>query len=80
MNIDVSLGFLSTGDSECPGNNALKDQVAALRWVQNNIASFGGNPGSVTLVGQSAGAASIHLHMLSPASTGESMLTSGVAR
>ncbi|KAJ9592672.1 hypothetical protein L9F63_015644, partial [Diploptera punctata] len=64
------LGFLSTGDSVCPGNNGLKDQVAALRWVQDNIAAFGGNPGSVTLFGESAGGASTHYHMLSQASQG----------
>jgi hypothetical protein len=41
--------FLSTGDSEVPGNNGLKDQVMALRWVQQNIAQFGGDPGNVTI-------------------------------
>jgi juvenile-hormone esterase len=49
----------------------MKDQVAALRWVRHNIASFGGNPNSVTLFGESAGAGSTHWHMLSPASKGE---------
>jgi len=53
-----------------PGNNGLKDQVAALRWVRNNIASFGGNPDSVTIAGSSAGGASVHYHMLSPLSNG----------
>ncbi|PSN33169.1 Venom carboxylesterase-6 [Blattella germanica] len=64
------LGFLSTEDSSSPGNYGLKDQVAALKWVQHNIASFGGNPNCVTIFGQSAGAASVHLHMLSPLSAG----------
>ncbi|KDR12773.1 Esterase FE4 [Zootermopsis nevadensis] len=64
------LGFLSTGDSACPGNNGMKDQVAALRWVRDNIAAFGGNPSSVTIFGESAGGASVHYHMLSPASRG----------
>ncbi|XP_069694783.1 uncharacterized protein [Periplaneta americana] len=64
------LGFLSTGDAVCPGNNGLKDQVAALLWVRDNIASFGGNPGSVTIFGESAGGASVHYHLLSPASRG----------
>jgi carboxylesterase type B len=64
-------GFLSTEDAACPGNNGLKDQVAALRWVRDNIAAFGGNPKSVTIFGESAGGASVHYHMLSPASKGE---------
>ncbi|XP_069696452.1 juvenile hormone esterase-like [Periplaneta americana] len=65
-----SLGFLSTEDEECPGNNGLKDQVAALRWVRDNIAAFGGNPDSVTIFGESAGGASVHYQVLSPASRG----------
>lgn len=64
------FGFLSTEDEVLPGNMGLKDQVLALRWVKNNIASFGGNPDSVTLTGLSAGAASVHLHYFSPMSRG----------
>jgi carboxylesterase type B len=64
------LGFLSTGDSAIPGNLGLKDQVEALRWVQRNIAAFNGDPKSVTLSGFSAGAASVHLHYLSPLTKG----------
>lgn len=65
------LGFLSTGTKEAPGNNGLKDQVIALRWVRDHIRSFGGNPQSVTLMGYSAGGMSITLHMVSPMSKGE---------
>ncbi|KAJ9583744.1 hypothetical protein L9F63_021907 [Diploptera punctata] len=64
------LGFLSTGDDSSPGNYALKDQAQALRWVQENIASFGGDPDQVTIMGESAGAWSVHYHVLSPLSTG----------
>ncbi|XP_076231278.1 uncharacterized protein LOC143177296 [Calliopsis andreniformis] len=63
-----ALGFLSTGDNLAPGNMGLKDQVEALRWVQRNIAAFGGDPNSVTLCGYSAGSFSTILHMVSPMS------------
>lgn len=64
------LGFLSTETTDCPGNFGLKDQVEVLRWVQKYIASFGGNPKSVTIFGESAGAASITYHMNSKKSEG----------
>ncbi|KAJ4441010.1 hypothetical protein ANN_10859 [Periplaneta americana] len=64
------LGFLSTGDDEAPGNWAMKDQVAALRWVRDNIHNFGGDPNKITLMGHSAGATSVHFHMFSPLSRG----------
>ncbi|XP_069678078.1 carboxylic ester hydrolase-like [Periplaneta americana] len=65
-----AFGFLSTGDDEAPGNYGMKDQVAALRWVQDNIEAFGGNPKSVTIMGYGAGGASVHYHMLSPLTVG----------
>lgn len=64
------FGFLSTEDSIIPGNFGLKDQTLALKWVQKNIAAFGGNPKQVTIFGQSAGAISAHMHMLSKHSEG----------
>jgi juvenile-hormone esterase len=48
----------------------MKDQVLALRWVQQNIAQFGGNPHNVTIGGVSAGGGSVHLHVISPMSEG----------
>ncbi|XDV52673.1 hypothetical protein PO909_021368 [Leuciscus waleckii] len=62
------LGFLSTGDEHAPGNYGLLDQVAALQWVQENIHSFGGDPGLVTIFGESSGGVSVSLHVLSPLS------------
>ncbi|XP_069312841.1 liver carboxylesterase 1-like isoform X3 [Eulemur rufifrons] len=59
-------GFFSTGDEHSRGNWGHLDQVAALRWVQDNIASFGGNPGSVTIFGESAGGESVSVLVLSP--------------
>ena len=63
-------GFLSSGDESAPGNYGLLDQVLALKWIQQNIALFGGDPNSVTVSGHSAGSASAHMHMLSPLSKG----------
>ncbi|EFX78588.1 hypothetical protein DAPPUDRAFT_53255 [Daphnia pulex] len=65
-----AFGFLSTEDTEAPGNNGLLDQSLALRWVSDNIRYFGGNPDSVTIFGQSAGGASVEFQMLSPHSKG----------
>ncbi|KAK9888322.1 hypothetical protein WA026_000580 [Henosepilachna vigintioctopunctata] len=76
------LGFLSTEDMASPGNYGLKDQNMALQWVQQNIHHFGGDPGSVTIFGQSAGAASVHFHILSPKSKGlfhKAIMESGTA-
>ncbi|XP_049648561.1 acetylcholinesterase [Accipiter gentilis] len=70
MNYRVgALGFLALpGHPEAPGNVGLLDQRLALRWVQSNIGAFGGDAGAVTLFGESAGAASVGLHLLSATS------------
>lgn len=58
------LGYLGAGEAR-PANLGLYDQIAALRWVQENIAAFGGDPGNVTVFGQSAGADAVaHLMAL----------------
>lgn len=64
------LGFVSTEDDVIPGNYGMKDQVMALRWVQENIVKFGGDPDHVTIFGESAGGASTGYHLLSPMSKG----------
>ncbi|VVC96525.1 unnamed protein product [Leptidea sinapis] len=63
-------GFLCLRTKYAPGNAGMKDQVAALKWVKRNIKSFGGDPDNVTIFGESAGASSVSLHILSPMSKG----------
>lgn len=60
--------YLEEARSEAPGNAGLFDQLMALQWIQENIKFFGGNPDQVTLFGESAGAACIGFHLLSPLS------------
>jgi len=70
------FGFLShpalTAESgrHASGNYALMDQIAALKWVQANIAKFGGDPAKVTIFGESAGAQDVALLMVSPLARG----------
>ncbi|HSR22178.1 MAG TPA: carboxylesterase family protein, partial [Candidatus Eisenbacteria bacterium] len=66
-----ALGFLHLGD-ELPGsgNCGLLDQVAALEWVRDNIAAFGGDPDDVTVFGESAGGMSVGSLLAMPAATG----------
>ena len=70
-----SLGWLGHPDlaaaAGAPAANwGLLDQIAALEWVRDNIAAFGGDPAEVTLAGQSAGALSAMDLLVAPAATG----------
>lgn len=71
-----SLGFLALPElsAESPhgvsGNYGLLDQIEALKWVKKNIAAFGGDPGNVTIDGESAGGVSMALLMVSPLAHG----------
>ena len=52
------------------GNYAIQDQIAALKWVRDNIAAFGGNPGNVTIAGQSAGSENVNMLTVCPEAAG----------
>ncbi|WP_328460043.1 carboxylesterase/lipase family protein [Streptomyces sp. NBC_00448] len=71
-----AFGFLATPElseesaHEVSGNYGLLDSIALLRWVRDNIAAFGGDPGRVTIAGQSAGAGTVNFLAMSPLAKG----------
>ncbi|MDQ1075515.1 MULTISPECIES: carboxylesterase/lipase family protein [Microbacterium] len=69
--ISYRIGFDGFGLIDgAPSNRGLRDQIAALRWVQDEIGAFGGDPARVTVAGQSAGGGSVLALMASPAASG----------
>ncbi len=77
VTINYRLGYLgffaqTALDSEGhdAGNYGLMDQQFAMQWVQNNIAAFGGDPGNVTIFGESAGGHSVYCNLASPTAAG----------
>uniref|UniRef100_A0A1B6DZ38 Carboxylic ester hydrolase n=1 Tax=Clastoptera arizonana TaxID=38151 RepID=A0A1B6DZ38_9HEMI len=70
-----ALGFLSLQNDDISGNAGLKDQVQALVWTKKNIKNFGGDPENITIMGISAGGASVEFLLLSELSRGKVLLT-----
>lgn len=65
-----AFGFMALETPDIPGNQGLKDQNLALKWIQANIHHFGGDRDRVTISGLSAGSLSVTAHMVSPMSQG----------
>jgi len=64
------VNFPAALDVDVPSNLGLRDQVAALQWVRDNVSAFGGDPGRVTVAGESAGSVSVALLCSAPAAAG----------
>ncbi|MBT1155560.1 carboxylesterase/lipase family protein [Aminobacter anthyllidis] len=78
----ASAGFMHVGERAGTGAFGLLDQIAALRWVQENITAFGGDPDKITIAGQSAGSNSVAALLAAPAARGlfrRAILQSGIA-
>jgi carboxylesterase type B len=60
------LGFLNANHESSPGNVGLHDQAMVIKWIRNNIESFGGDPDQITLAGSGSGGTSVGFHLISP--------------
>nr|XP_042905767.1 neuroligin-1-like [Parasteatoda tepidariorum] len=72
------FGFLPIMEGSARGNYGITDLIAALHWIQENIAQFGGDSKNVTLLGQGHGAALVHFLVLSPMTKGSSLFPLGL--
>ncbi|MGP3634249.1 carboxylesterase/lipase family protein [Streptomyces sp. 24-1644] len=77
VTLNYRLGFegfghvpAAGGEDACPDNRGLLDQIAALEWVRDNVAAFGGDPGRVTVAGQSSGATAVACLMVTDRARG----------
>lgn len=75
-----TLGFLAIPGTDIKGNFGIGDQVTALEWVKKNIASFGGDPNKITIIGESAGAGSIRTLLGSPPVIKQNLIVGAVAQ
>ncbi|KAI1023918.1 hypothetical protein LB504_005116 [Fusarium proliferatum] len=77
VSVQYRLNVFALGNAEGPPNLALRDQELALRWVQDHISGFGGDPNMITLAGESAGAIYCHAHLVANARVRQVILSSG---
>ena len=75
-----TLGFLAIPGTNIKGNFGIGDQVTALKWVQQNIAQFGGDPKKITIIGESAGAGSVRALLGSPPVIDNDLIDGAVAQ
>ncbi|KAH7161046.1 Alpha/Beta hydrolase protein [Dactylonectria macrodidyma] len=75
--IQYRLNIFAFGDDTSSKNLSLQDQALALKWVQNHISGFGGDPNRVTVAGESAGAVFSHAHLVTEAPARQYILSSG---